>query len=565
MTGDGSATAGARQPDLPADARGRRARRGRVARSRPRRSTPARPTTPSTPPAGCTTRCRRGPRGSASTTIRRSRSRGCSRRASSRSRTSTSTCITATASQAIFYEDPRVLTISLHESGEYLFPGTGFVTERGVRGRRGHGRQRPAASRRDRRGVARGVPRGRAAARARVLAEGARHAARLRHARDGSARAPAADDADLPRGRGGAPRARARGRPAAGGWRPAAAATGGRTSSRARGRSRSPRWPARTLDDALPEAWIEEAELTVRREVPATFSEPVDLARPPGRRDDRHDLGGAKRRRSRSSGWRREPGCVARSSSARSAPPPRRVERVRELAEAGTDVFRINLSHGDAQDAPPAVRRGPVGRRRSAARDLAIMADLPGTEDPARRSSSDGAVRLEVGTTFELRAGGTGRRRRRRDDDLPGRSPTTSRTATASCSSDGAVELTVTGRDGTTRRDRAWCGRGRIRSGAGVNVPAERLSVPAITDRDRAGSRRRSTPGVDLVAQSFVRRRAGRRGPADADGRASGADRREDRDAPGDRATSTRSWARRTRSWSRAATSGSSCRWRTSR
>jgi len=33
--------------------------------------------------------------------------------------------------QAIFYEDPRVLTISLHESGEYLFPGTGFVHERG--------------------------------------------------------------------------------------------------------------------------------------------------------------------------------------------------------------------------------------------------------------------------------------------------------------------------------------------------------------------------------------------------------------------------------------------------
>jgi acetoin utilization protein AcuC len=33
--------------------------------------------------------------------------------------------------QAIFYEDPRVLTISLHESGRYLFPGTGFVEERG--------------------------------------------------------------------------------------------------------------------------------------------------------------------------------------------------------------------------------------------------------------------------------------------------------------------------------------------------------------------------------------------------------------------------------------------------
>jgi acetoin utilization protein AcuC len=33
--------------------------------------------------------------------------------------------------QAIFYDDPRVLTISLHESGRYLFPGTGFENERG--------------------------------------------------------------------------------------------------------------------------------------------------------------------------------------------------------------------------------------------------------------------------------------------------------------------------------------------------------------------------------------------------------------------------------------------------
>jgi acetoin utilization protein AcuC len=33
--------------------------------------------------------------------------------------------------QAIFYRDPRVLTISIHETGRYLFPGTGFVDERG--------------------------------------------------------------------------------------------------------------------------------------------------------------------------------------------------------------------------------------------------------------------------------------------------------------------------------------------------------------------------------------------------------------------------------------------------
>jgi len=33
--------------------------------------------------------------------------------------------------QAIFYDDPRVLTISLHQTGRTLFPGTGFVEEMG--------------------------------------------------------------------------------------------------------------------------------------------------------------------------------------------------------------------------------------------------------------------------------------------------------------------------------------------------------------------------------------------------------------------------------------------------
>jgi acetoin utilization protein AcuC len=34
--------------------------------------------------------------------------------------------------QAIFYEDPRVLTVSIHQDGRTLFPGTGFVEEHGA-------------------------------------------------------------------------------------------------------------------------------------------------------------------------------------------------------------------------------------------------------------------------------------------------------------------------------------------------------------------------------------------------------------------------------------------------
>ncbi len=39
--------------------------------------------------------------------------------------------------QAAFYDDPRVLTVSVHESGRYLFPGTGFPRERGAGAARG--------------------------------------------------------------------------------------------------------------------------------------------------------------------------------------------------------------------------------------------------------------------------------------------------------------------------------------------------------------------------------------------------------------------------------------------
>ncbi len=39
--------------------------------------------------------------------------------------------------QQIFYDDPRVLTISLHETGQMLFPGTGFPDETGGPGAEG--------------------------------------------------------------------------------------------------------------------------------------------------------------------------------------------------------------------------------------------------------------------------------------------------------------------------------------------------------------------------------------------------------------------------------------------
>ena len=49
--------------------------------------------------------------------------------------------------ERIFWDDPRVLTISLHETGQMLFPGTGFPNDLGGPEARGQRGQRRAAAR----------------------------------------------------------------------------------------------------------------------------------------------------------------------------------------------------------------------------------------------------------------------------------------------------------------------------------------------------------------------------------------------------------------------------------
>ena len=61
--------------------------------------------------------------------------------------------------QAAFYDDPRVLTISIHESGRFLFPGTGDATETGAGEGLGACLNIPLPARRRRRGHPDGVRR----------------------------------------------------------------------------------------------------------------------------------------------------------------------------------------------------------------------------------------------------------------------------------------------------------------------------------------------------------------------------------------------------------------------
>ena len=114
--------------------------------------------------------------------------------------------------EKIFWDDPRVLTISLHETGQMLFPGTGFPTDSGGPGAEGTAVNVALPPGTADAGLAARLPRRRTSRAARVPARGARHPARLRLPHERPARP---HDAQRRRPAGGLhrpPRARPRGR-----------------------------------------------------------------------------------------------------------------------------------------------------------------------------------------------------------------------------------------------------------------------------------------------------------------------------------------------------------------
>ena len=179
---------------------------------------------------------------------------------------------------------------------------------------------------------------------------------------------------------------------------------------------------------------------------------------------------------------------------------PATAGRVRELVAAGMDVARINCSHGTRADHDrllDEVRR----EAQAAGRVVGVMADLSGPK--VRLGELDeGQITLEAGRRFELRPDGA-------VGDVAGARVSYARLGQdldrgdRILLADGAVELRVI--EATSFVVTEVVRGGTVRSRAGVNVPSERLGLPAITDKDREDAAWALEAGVDLVAQSFVR------------------------------------------------------------
>ena len=178
---------------------------------------------------------------------------------------------------------------------------------------------------------------------------------------------------------------------------------------------------------------------------------------------------------------------------------PASSDRLDELIAAGMSIARVNLAHGQPADheATIAAVRAAADR---AGRDIALLVDLPG---PKIRLGSfrGGEATLEAGRRFAIGPGEPG--------DATGTTANHPLAAELRVGdrvllADGAVELRVSGSAGDSLQTVVERG-GVLRSRAGVAVPAERLSLSALTDDDRAALPNLVQLGVDLIGLSFVR------------------------------------------------------------
>jgi pyruvate kinase len=186
-------------------------------------------------------------------------------------------------------------------------------------------------------------------------------------------------------------------------------------------------------------------------------------------------------------------------------------DHVRELVGAGMDVARINLTHGTREDHERLVRAVREASA-EAGRAVAVMTDLSGPK--VRLGELDPEeVELEDGGRFVLGAGGGAGDASGASTSHPGL-PAELEAGDRVLLSDGIVELRVEETTADEIRTKVIRG-GVIRSRAGVNVPSERLGVPAITEKDERDLEWVRAAEVDLVAQSFVRHAAEVRALAD--------------------------------------------------
>jgi pyruvate kinase len=171
-----------------------------------------------------------------------------------------------------------------------------------------------------------------------------------------------------------------------------------------------------------------------------------------------------------------------------------------ELAKAGMNVARINLSHGTIDKHEPKI--ASIQKINASGRDkVAVLLDTRGPE--IRTGKADGKVMLSEGAQVEVKVDGSPTTAKSISLNYPHLASTVSK-GDSIFLSDGNIELAVMSVGKKTATCKVKVG-GELGSHKNVCIPGAELDLPSLSDEDKADIRRGAQLGIDFVAQSFVR------------------------------------------------------------
>ena len=175
---------------------------------------------------------------------------------------------------------------------------------------------------------------------------------------------------------------------------------------------------------------------------------------------------------------------------------------LRLINQAGVDIFRLNMSHGQHEKlrlVVDAIRQLEAETETP----LAIFADLQG---PKIRTGTfpDGSLKLKYGEEYDVVLA--------KETDKPGTIPIPHEEIVSVLQpgdilklDDGKLQVTVSQRNGDDIKVKADT-PGELKDRKGINVPGRALPISAMTEKDREDLEFALSLNVDYIALSFVQK-----------------------------------------------------------
>lgn len=176
-------------------------------------------------------------------------------------------------------------------------------------------------------------------------------------------------------------------------------------------------------------------------------------------------------------------------------------ERMEEIVNAGMNVARLNMSHGDYSEHDKRLKLVRDAAEKTG-KTVGVLADLQGPKIRLGRFAED-KVQLSYGQTFTITT-----------DDIKGdqtRCSTTFKGLPGDVKpgdtiliDDGRIAMEATEVTETDVVCRVTVA-GPVSNNKGINLPGVAVSVPALSEKDESDLRWALGKGVDMIALSFVR------------------------------------------------------------